>query len=101
MRNLWQELKRRREARAVERARTDLLRHAENEWRAEIERLRMESKKAMRFDALMADYEAERAENGRLREALRRIADYHPTITHQWAENVRAIARAALGEGKQ
>lgn len=40
------------------------------------------------------------AENERLREALRRIADYHPTITHQWAGDVRAIARAALGENK-
>jgi len=37
-----------------------------------------------------------RAENERLREALRQIANYHPSITHGWAEDVRLIARSAL-----
>ena len=36
------------------------------------------------------------AEIRRLREALSRIEDHHPSITHGWAEDVRLIARSAL-----
>ena len=36
----------------------------------------------------------------KLRDALRRIAGYHPAVTHGWADDVRSIARTALGEDK-
>jgi hypothetical protein len=36
-----------------------------------------------------------------LEKALQIIAEYHPEITHTWAENVRYIAWIALRDGKQ
>lgn len=37
------------------------------------------------------------AEIAQLREALRRIANHLPGVTHYWADEVRRIAKNALG----
>lgn len=53
---------------------------------------------ADRLDQYAARIEALEAENERLREALARISNLSPAVTHGWAEEARQIARAALGD---
>ena len=73
-------------------ARQALWSKAENAWRAEIEKLRVELLEADRREAAayfrIKDLEA----------ILRKIAEYGPNLTHEWANDVRHIARRALEE---
>lgn len=75
-----------------QKARTALWAKAEDAWRGEIERLREELKQSIDRET-MTYFRMKRMEA-----ALRKIANYHPSVTHGWANDVRHIARRELGE---